>query len=225
MENNMINNKKSKYILQTPELYPPLKKKISRFEMDEEKMKEIGEIAQNLKKLNEISIYRILSNKNNDYFINFTNTEKSLQNKYLKKIVDANNEYFPTELTQDKFQKRPISIEDQIKIKMYTMKDKGSKSKKNKKGENEIISRKESTIDILVAPDMAVSKRKAFDEKQNQNGIKVDNVPVEDEEEEVEDEREEDNEEEPSYEDDYRVDSEGDNGVSDKDNYSDGGVF
>ena len=51
MENKMINAKKDKYKLLTPELYPPLKKKTINFEMDEDKMKEIGEIAQNLLKI------------------------------------------------------------------------------------------------------------------------------------------------------------------------------
>ncbi len=223
----MINNKKDKYKLLTPELYPPLKKKTTHFEMEEDKMKEIGEIAQNLLKMNEISIYRMLSTKDNDYFINFVNTEKSLQNRYLKKIVEANNEYFPSELSQDKFQKRTISLEEQMKIKIHSMKEKPTKTKKNKKAQNEIISRKESSIDMLIVPDLIeLPKRKVFDEKQKEENLKkVNEVLVEDEDEEEAEEKESENEEEPSYEDDYRMDSEGDNGISDGDNYSDGGVF
>jgi hypothetical protein len=224
MENNIPNIKKDKYKLLTPELFPALKKKTNRFEMDEEKMKEIGEISHNLLKLNEISIYRMLSNKENDYFINFVNTEKSLQNKYLKKIVEANNDYFPLELSQDKLQKKTISIEEQMKIKMQTMKDKPTKGKKNKKNDGQNVSRKESYIDALAANDLAeLPKRKVFEEKEKNNNMN--DVNVVDDDEDMEEEKDEENDEEPSYEDDYRIDSDGDNGGSDGDNYSDGGVF
>jgi len=222
----MINTKKDKYKLLTPELYPPLKKKTSHFEMDEDKMKGIGEIAQNLLKMNELSIYRMLR-KDNNFFINFVNTEKSLQNRYLKKIVEANNEYFPIELSQDKFQKRSISLEEQMKMKINLIKDKPIKNKQNKKSQNENIGRKESSIDMLIVPDLVeLPKRKVFDEKQKDgNSNKVNDVLVEDEDQEEAEEKESENEEEPSYEDDYRMDSEGDNGLSEGDNYSDGGVF
>lgn len=226
MENNMPNIKKDKYKLLTPELYPPLKKKTSYFEMDEDKMKEIGEIAQNLINLNELSIYRMLSNKENDYFVNFVNTEKSLQNKYLKKIVEANSGYFPSELSLDKLQKRVISIEEQMKIKMESIKEKPSKNKSKKK-QGDIVGRKESYIDALAAPDFVeLPKRKVFDEKgKDNNNKKMNDINEGEDDEEIEEEKEEENDEEPSYEDDYRMDSDADNGVSDGDDYSDGGVF
>ena len=140
--------------------------------------------------------------------------------------MDSNNEFFPSELSQDKFQKRVISLEEQMKIKMHTMKEKESKTKKNKKGQTEIPSRKESSIDMLIANYLIeLPKRKVFDEKQIDESKKLNTVAVEDEDEQESGDKEEENDEEPSYEDDYRVDSEGDNGVSEGDHYSDGGVF
>jgi hypothetical protein len=219
--NANTNVKRDKFKISIPELYPTLRKNLELLDEDDDKFKGIGHIAANLIKSNEISIYKVLYNKEN-ISINLHSNEKAVRNEVLKKFVISNEEYFPRELLQDKYQRRTdISYEDQLKEKLSHIieKNKSKKPRKNKNNENVDISRKDSAADMC-----ELSKKKVFDEKNKEDNKENDYVVNNNEEQE--EEKDEENEEEPSYEEDYRMESEGDNvDESDGGNFSDGGVF
>jgi len=205
------NVKKDKYKLLEPVLYPELRKKFIELDVDEEKFNDIGLITMNLIKHNEVSIYKLLYNRelNSDYLS--TGNTKSIRSEYLKRLVSTNEDYFPKELLNDKFKRRAdLSLDEKFKHKILSMKDKAKSEKAFKKNCNENNSRKTSFFERKESIDIVENKK----HKPNEEPINILEEPGSEPEEN----------EDQSFEEDYVMNSDEDGGSnSEEANYSDGG--
>ena len=61
----------------------------------------IGKFSLNLIKANESSAYKLLYIKDD-----FTSVSKTIRNNTIKKLAEANDNYFPRELLNDKYKKK-----------------------------------------------------------------------------------------------------------------------
>lgn len=153
--------KKDKYKLLEPILYPELRKKIKPLDVDQEKYEELGSITLNLFYKNEMSIYKLLYSRESNSDFGISNS-KTIRSEYLKKLV-ATNEYFPSELLLDKFRRRAdVSYEEKLKTKILSMKDKAKSEKKNTNLE---MSRKTSNVDL----EIKINEGKEFKEKEKKS--------------------------------------------------------
>jgi hypothetical protein len=153
--------KKDKYKLLEPILYPELRKKIKPLDVDQEKYEELGSITLNLFYKNEMSIYKLLYSRESNSDFGISNS-KTIRSEYLKKLV-ATNEYFPSELLLDKFRRRAdVSYEEKLKTKILSMKDKAKSEKKNTNLE---MSRKTSNVDL----EIKIKEGKEFKEKEKKS--------------------------------------------------------
>ncbi len=203
--------KRDKYKLNEPILYPPLKQKIASLDVDEDKYNDIGILTLRLLRQSEMSIYKLLYNRESNLdLMTSTNPNKSVRSEYLKKLVEANEDYFPRELLEEKYKrKKEITYEEKLKSKIQFTEPKQKKPKKEeKKKESE---RKES-IDF-------------GENLKTQNGnkkAKLSEQPniIEEEESQQADE----NEEQSFEEDEFLMNSDEEVGSnSEEANYSDGG--
>jgi hypothetical protein len=143
-----------------------------------------------------------------EYYSDFLSESngKKIRNDYLKRIVESNEDFFPKELSLEKFKRRPDkSYEEKLKTKISILKEKGEKSKKREK--KDIVSRKLSEIEVK-----EVEKKIVAD--QNLNIVEEENSDGEEEKEDY------------SFEDEYLQDSDeygGDGGESENGNFSEGG--
>jgi hypothetical protein len=65
------------------------------------KYQNIGKFSINLLKAKEVSAYKLLFIKDD-----FTSVSKTIRNNTLKKLAEANDNYFPKELQNDKHKKK-----------------------------------------------------------------------------------------------------------------------
>jgi hypothetical protein len=203
--------KKDKYKLNEPVLYPPLKQKIVSLDVDEDKYSDIGILTLRLLRQSEMSIYKLLYNRESNLeLMTSTNNNKSVRSEYLKKLVEANEDYFPRELLVEKYKrKKEITYEEKLKSKIQFTETKPKKAKKEEKKKDS--NRKES-IDLGDnLKTQNVNKKAKLNEPQN---------VVEEEESQHAD----DQEEQSFEEDEFLMNSEEEVGSDSQEaNYSDGG--
>jgi len=217
-------------------------------QMDELKYKSIGKHSRNLINFNENSVYKLLYSHDSLNSNSLNTNSKNIRNNYLKKLVEANDQYFPAELKQEKLKRNlPVSYEEKfnLKNKLEIEKFNNAKGKSNgkdnknlnkKRPRDEELSRKNS----LVLENSKKEKEDLNDENNNFNNDKKNNNNeneynndrnkknkiIEDDDQS---EKEQSNPETQSF-DEYRMESgenvSNDNGSdNDERDYSDGGVF
>lgn len=216
-------------------------------QIDEMKYKSIGKYSRNLISFSENSVYKLLYTHDNLNSHSLNTNSKNIRNNYLKKLVEANDEYFPAELKQEKLRKNaPVSYEEKFNLKnklelekFYISKEK-SKGKENKntnkkRARDEDASRKNSLLEDgnkkekedLNEDNINENNKKNKDNYNNGlNDRNKKNKVIEDEDQS---EKEESNQDDQSF-DEYRMESEenmsNDYGSeNDERDYSDGGVF
>jgi hypothetical protein len=207
--------KKDKYKLLEPVLYPELRKKIVPLDVDEDKYNDIGLITLNLLHKNEISIYKLLYKREANSDFNSSNS-KTIRSEYLKKLVSTNQEYFPHELTQDKFKRRAdVSYEEKLKTKILSMKDKAKTEKIDKRNSNQDANKRASNVERRESVDFIEKVVKEKKSKPNEDNVIV---------QEGASDAEEQNEEQSYEDEDFLMQSDEDGGSnSEEANYSEGG--
>ena len=204
--------KKDKYKLNEPILYPPLRQNIANLDVDEDKFNDIGILTLRLLRQNEMSVYKLLYNREtNTEFLTSNNTNKSVRSDYLKKIVEANEVYFPRELQEEKYKRRDdLTFDEKLKSKIQFKESKTKKEKGNKDLNKKANTERKESIDIA-----EVGKT------QNGNKKSKANEPVnviEEDEDQIEE-----NEEQSFEEDDFLMNSEDEAGSNNEEaNYSEG---
>ena len=144
---------KRKYILDVPDDFPKLSKKISNLDDFISKLpyaKNLGTQATVLNNLKKNSIYKnLLSDvKSKDSHHNFNSQElRNIRNSYFKKLVISNPFYFPKELGLDEYKKPNKKVEKLNKI-LQHFEEIAQKEKSRKNSTvNNLASRKESLLE------------------------------------------------------------------------------
>lgn len=177
-------------IVDIPQVYPQLRKQLKNLEdyiNSEPSIKNLGEYSFLLRDLTNNSIYKklLLDKKVKDSQNNNNSQEfKQIRNKYLKKLVESNINYFPKELGLDEYQKPVIKIESKFSnISLDLNKNLVEKSRKES---NLITSRKDSLLDNKRKRTESVTeeilKNNKYKKEHNDNVEEVGNADEEDNE-------------------------------------------
>lgn len=140
----------SRMPLETPVIYPDLKRPINLLNQDsisKAQSKEIGKYSISLLSSLSLSIYKKLfaKNVNKDTFFNYQDI-KNIRNLYLKRLVESNQDNFPYELSQDEYKVVEISKDEKIRAVIDKMKMAGKNEKIRRDYANNLdISRRSST--------------------------------------------------------------------------------
>ena len=145
---------KKPLIEEAPQIFPELTKvvlNLDEYISSQPSIKQLGNYAIHLYNLNKKSIYKkLLSNIKNKE----SPEMKEIRNKYLKKLVESNQFFFPKELGLDEYKKPFNSKEERLKKLLKHLEEEAKKEQikldlKSRKNSNinVVASRKESLID------------------------------------------------------------------------------
>lgn len=164
-------------------------------QIDEYQYKSIGKYSRNLISFSENSVYKLLYTHDNINSNSLNTNSKNIRNNYLKKLVEANEEYFPAELKQEKLRKNlPVSYEEKFNLKNKLEIEKFNSAKeKNKNKENKInnnLNKKRNREEDLSRKDSLVfennkNEKDEFLNKENNNNNKNKNKKNNDEEKNI----------------------------------------
>ena len=194
-ENNF---QKKPIIVDTPEIFPELTKRI--LDLDDyiskkSSIQKLGEYAITLKSQKNKSIYKKLLSKDPKSNISLQ-VMKEIRNKYLKKLVESNSFYFPKELGLDEY-KKPINKKEEKRNNLLEYLEKNAKKDKKKRNKSDAHSRKNSSMNLDESrkESLLEKKRKRTDsiEIEEKKGKKGKNQWDNDENEEEDNNMEENN--------------------------------